>query len=240
MPTQKTAMVFGGSRGIGAAVVERLAADGFAVAFTYVSRPDAADDLVQAVAARGGTAWAIRADSGEPEQITQAVRSVVERSGPLAAVVVNAGILRAGLVEDVPLEDLDLMLRVNVRGVYLAVQAVVPHLAEGGAVVTIGSNVANRGSAGSSVYQLTKAAVAGMVKGIALDLAPRGLRINNLQPGPFDTDMNAGAVEALAGRSPMGRVGSGPEAGALVSYLVGDESEYVTGADFTIDGGWSV
>lgn len=237
----RAALVFGGSRGIGAATVRRLAADGFAVAFTYASSAEQADALVREIEGKGGRALAVRADSTEPDAITHAVEEVVGVLGQLTAVVVNAGIARVGLIQDVPLADLDEMLAVNVRGVYLAVQATVPHLVDGARVVTIGSNVAVRtGTAGASVYQLTKTAVAGLVKGVALDLAPRGITVNNLQPGPVDTDINTGAVDQLIARSPMNKIASPDDIADFVSYLTGDSAHYVTGASLTVDGGFTL
>ncbi len=234
----KTALVFGGARGIGAAAVQRLAADGHAVAFTYVSRPDKASEVVATVESGGAQALAIEADSADPAAIRHAVARAVERFDSIDVLVVNAGLLRMGTIDTVSLEDLDRMLDVNVRGVYLAIQAALPHLRDGARVVTIGSNVAIRtGLAGASVYQLTKTAVAGLVKGVALDLAPRGITVNNVQPGPTDTDMNAGAIDALAGMSPLKRVAQPREIAGLIAYLASDEARYVTGASFTIDGG---
>ncbi|MFE7506972.1 SDR family oxidoreductase [Promicromonospora sp. NPDC057488] len=236
--TSRTALVFGGSRGIGAAAVARLAADGYAVAFTYLSRDDRARELVTEVEAAGGRALALRSDSADADAIRGAVDRAVQELGPLNVVVVNAGLLRTGTVESVSLADLDAMIDVNVRGVFLSIQATVPHLVDNARVITIGSNVALRtGTAGASVYQLTKTAVAGMVKGIALDLAPRSITVNNIQPGPTDTDMNAGAIDALAAASPLRRVGRPAEIAGLVSYLAGPDSRYVTGASITIDGG---
>ncbi|ATB39488.1 3-oxoacyl-ACP reductase [Cystobacter fuscus] len=234
----KVALVFGGSRGIGAATVSRLAKDGHAVAFTYVSREDKANELVSAITAEGGDALAIKADSADASQLRAAVAKAVDRYGRIDVVVVNAGILRMATIDAVALEELDLMLNVNVRGVYLAIQATVPHLKDGGRVITLGSNVAIRtGSPGSSVYQLTKAAVAAMVKGIALDLAPRGITVNNVQPGPTDTDMNAGAIEMLSKMSPLKRVAHQDEIAGLIAYIARDEAGYMTGASLTIDGG---
>lgn len=236
--TSRTALVFGGSRGIGAAAVARLAADGYAVAFTYLSRDDRARELVTEVEAAGGKALALRSDSADADAIRGAVDRAVQELGPLHVVVVNAGLLRTGTIESVSLADLDAMIDVNVRGVFLSIQATVPHLVDNARVITIGSNVALRtGTAGASVYQLTKTAVAGMVKGIALDLAPRSITVNNIQPGPTDTDMNAGAIDALAAASPLRRVGRPAEIAGLVSYLAGPDSRYVTGASITIDGG---
>lgn len=233
-----TALVFGGSRGIGAAAVQRLAADGYAVAFTYVSRPDKAQALAADIAQAGGLAHAIAADSADADAIRSAAEQAVQRFGPLQVVVVNAGIYRAGAIDAVPLAELDQMLAINVRGVFLAIQASVPHLRDGGRVITIGSNVAEgTGQAGASVYRLTKTAVVGMVKGIALDLAPRRITVNNIQPGPIETDLTADWTEALAQRSPLKRVGQPQEIGALIAYLASEEAGYMTGASLTIDGG---
>jgi len=235
---RKVALVFGGSRGIGAAVVARLADDGYAVAFTYVSRADKAKELTDAIASRGGEALAIAADSADAAAIRRATGEAVERFGPLRVVVVNAGLLRLNPIDKVSVDELDRMLDVNVRGVYLAVQASVSEMLDGGRVITIGSNVAiSTGISGGSVYQLTKGAVAAMVKGVALDLAPRRITVNNVQPGPIETDMTAGMGEMLSGMSPLRRVGRPEEVAGLVSYLAGDEAGYITGTSLTIDGG---
>lgn len=240
-PSPKTALVFGGSRGIGAAAVERLAQEGFNVAFTFASSVDKANALAERIASQGVGALAIQADSADPVAIRQAVKEATARFGNLDAVVVNAGILRAGTVDAVSLEDLDQMLNVNVRGVFLSIQASVPHLNDGARIVTIGSNVAlHTRTPGFSVYQLTKTAVAGMVKGVALDLASRGITVNNIQPGPTETDMTAGSTEVLAGMNPLKRVGRPSEIAGLIAYLVGDDARYVTGASMTIDGGFTL
>jgi 3-oxoacyl-[acyl-carrier protein] reductase len=152
--------------------------------------------------------------------------------------VVSAGILRLALVEAVTLEDLDLMLDVNVRGVFVAIQASVARMRDGGRVVTIGSNTAVwAGSQGSSVYAMTKAAVATMGSGIALDLAPRQITVNNVQPGPTETDVTAAMPASLREVIPVGRMGQPDEIAALVSCLAGPEAGYMTGASLTIDGG---
>jgi 3-oxoacyl-[acyl-carrier protein] reductase len=236
---RRTALVFGGARGIGAAAVRKLAEDGFDVAFTYLSRPDSASELASSIQAGGRRAVAIQADSADPKAIRAAVRKAFDELGELDAVVVNAGILRINTVDAVALEELDLMIDVNIRGVFLAVQAAVAQMKDGGRVITIGSNTAERtGFQGSSVYQFTKAAVAAMVKGLALDLAPRRITVNNVQPGPTDTDMNAGSIEFLTDKSPLKRVADPAEIAELVSYLAGPGSSFMTGSSLTIDGGW--
>lgn len=242
---RKVALVFGGSRGIGAAIVSRLADDGYTVPFTYVSREDAANDLVAKVRGAGGEALAIKADSAKKDDLAAAVGTTIDRFGRLDVVVVNAGVARMGLIDAVPLEDLDLQLDVNVRGVYLAIQAALPHMKDGGRIVTIGSNIAVRsGFPGASVYQTTKAAVAGMVKGLALDLAPRGITINNVQPGPTRTDMigalgNEG-MDMVTNMVPLKRMAEPDEIAGLVSYIARNEAGYITGASLTIDGGFAL
>ncbi|PIM51603.1 oxidoreductase [Roseateles chitinivorans] len=232
-------MVFGGSRGIGAGIAQRLARDGFDVALTYVSRPDAAEAVVAAIEVAGGRGLAIPADSADPAALRAAVERAVDRLGPLDVAVVNAGVLRHGTVDRMPLEDLDLSLNVNVRGVFLAIQAAVAQMRDGGRVITIGSNTAIRtGAPGTSVYAMTKAAVASMAQNLALDLAPRGITINNVQPGPVETDMSAPFADYLKDKLPMGRMGRPDEIGALVSFLAGPESGYMTGTSLTIDGGY--
>lgn len=235
----KVAIVFGGSRGIGAAIASRLAQEGFDVALTYVSQHDRAIDVVSSIGEIGRRAIAIQADSADPVAIRAAADETVERLGTLDVAVVNAGILRRASVEAFTLEDLDLMLDVNVRGVFLAIQASAARMRDGGRIVTIGSNTAIRtGSQGSSVYAMTKAAVANMVKGIALDLAPRQITVNNVQPGPTETDMTAPMAARLREVIPVGRMGRPDEIAALVSYLAGAEAGYMTGASLTIDGGY--
>lgn len=236
---KKTALVFGGSRGIGAGIVRRMASDGYAVAFTFATRADAATALVEEVTSRGGKAHAIAADSSDANAIDSAVKQAVEKHGPLDVVVINAGIFKLGLLGEVAVDDLDRMLAVNVRGVFLAAQAALSHIRDGGRIITIGSNVAIRSAvAGSSVYQASKAAVNAMVKGFARDVAPRRITVNNVQPGPTDTDITAGALDMLADRSPLKRVGSPAEIAGAVAYLAGDEAGYITGTSLTIDGGF--
>jgi 3-oxoacyl-[acyl-carrier protein] reductase len=171
--------------------------------------------------------------------ILQAADTAVDALGPLDVAVINAGLLRHGSVESFGLDDLDHMLAVNVRGVFLAIQAAVVRMRDGGRVIAIGSNTAIRtGSRGSSVYAMTKAAVAAMVKGAAIDLAPRRITVSNVQPGPTETDMTAAMAERLKEIVPLKRIGQPTEIAGLVSYLAGEESGYMTGTSVTIDGGY--
>ncbi len=239
--SRKAAIVFGGSRGIGAAISRRLAADGADVAFTYISAPERARETAAAIEASGAKALAIHADSANADAIRQAVAQAVERFGRLDVVVINAGILKLGGVADVSVADLDHMLAVNVRGVFLAIQAGAEQLVRGGRIVTIGSCVAARiGGPAVSVYAMTKAAVATMVKGIAIDLAPRGITINNVQPGPIQTDMTVNHLDAIVPLIPLQRAGSADEIASLAAWLASAESGYVTGASLTADGGMTL
>jgi 3-oxoacyl-[acyl-carrier protein] reductase len=237
----KAALVTGGSRGIGAAIVRRLANDGAAVAFTYAASDDKARALVGEVRAQGGKALAIKADSADAKAVRQAVSQAAEAFGRLDILVNSAGILIAGMVDAYDLADFDRMVAVNVRAVFVATQAAVPHMGEGGRVITIGSVTADRsGFAGSSVYSMTKGAVASLTRGLARDLGPRGITVNVVQPGPTDTDMSPqGEIgERVRSLIALGRMGKDSEIASLVAYLAGPDAGFVTGAALTADGGY--
>lgn len=237
----KTALVFGGSRGIGAATARRLALEGHDVALTYTSSPEKAADVVAGIQASGRQALAIEADSADASAIADAVERTFERFGPLHVAIVNAGVNHVSPLDAFPLQELDRMLAVNVRGVFLAIQKAAARMGSGGRIITIGSNAAVRsGFVGSSVYAMTKSAVATLVRELALDLANRGITINNIQPGPIETDFTAGHIDMIVRRSPLGRIGSPEEIAGLVAYLVGDEAGYMTGASLTVDGGFAI
>ena len=235
----KVALVAGGSRGIGAAIVRRLHAEGAAVAFTYVSSDARAADLV---ASLEGQSLAIKADSADPEAVRQAVAKTRERFGRFDILVNNAGILIPGMVDDVSVADFDRMVAVNVRGVFFAIQAAVASMSEGGRIVIIGSVVADRtGFPGSSIYSMTKAAITGLTRGLARDLGPRDITVNNVQPGPTATDMtpaNGAVADKVRSLIALGRLGEDGEIAGLVAYLAGPESSFVTGSSLTIDGGY--
>jgi 3-oxoacyl-[acyl-carrier protein] reductase len=235
----KVALVFGGSRGIGAAIVKELAANGASVALTYVTSPDKAAETARVAETHGVSAITIQADSADTEAVKDAVAQTVARFGRLDILVVNAGILIRGTVDTYPLADFDRMLATNVRGVFVAIQAAAPHLADGGRIITIGSNTAARTAfPGASVYSMTKGAIASLVRGVAIDLAPRAITVNNVQPGPTATDMASAHAEMVKPLIPLGRMGKPEEVAGLVAYLAGSKAGFITGASLTIDGGY--
>jgi 3-oxoacyl-[acyl-carrier protein] reductase len=239
----RRALVTGGSRGIGAEIVRRLAFDGAAVAFTYGSSTTDADKVVVDVSRGGGRVLPIRADSSDAGQIASAVDETVTRLGGLDILVNNAGVASLGAVESFPLDEFDRLVAVNVRGVFVAIQCAVPHLGDGGRIINIGSINADRvPSAGLSVYAMTKAAVAGLTRGLARELGPRGITVNNVQPGPIATDMNPAEgefAEAATQLIAVGHYGHTSDVASVVSYLAGPDAGYVTGADWNVDGGFS-
>ncbi|HEY4318413.1 MAG TPA: 3-oxoacyl-ACP reductase family protein [Herbaspirillum sp.] len=239
----KIAFVQGGSRGIGAAIAKRLAADGAAVALTYISSPDRAAQVVAEIEAAGGRALAIRADSADAEAIKGAVAQAVAAYGRIDILVNNAGVLALGALEDFSLEDFDRTLAVNVRSVFVATQAAARHMGEGGRVINIGSTNAERMPfGGGGPYAMSKAALVGLTRGLARDLGPRGITINNVQPGPVDTDMNPADSDfaaTLKGLMAVGRYGTDREIAGFVAYLASPEAAYITGASLTIDGGFA-
>jgi 3-oxoacyl-[acyl-carrier protein] reductase len=237
----KVALVTGGSRGIGAAIVNRLAHDGAAVAFTYAASADKAKSLVSGIKSRGARALAIEADSADPDAVKKAVVQTVSELGRLDILVNNAGILIRGTVDQYGLADFDKMVAVNVRAVFVGIQAALPHLGPGSRIITTGSVVADRsGFPGASVYSMTKGAVASMTRGLARDLGPRGITVNAIQPGPTATDMNNDeSIRAMVRPlMALGRTGRDTEVASLVAYLAGPESSFITGAALTIDGGY--
>ena len=235
----KVALVLGGSRGIGAAIVERLAKDGAQVAFTYAASADSAEAVRARIEAEGGTVAAFQADSADADQIKAAIDQTLARFGRLDILVVNAGVLKLGAVDQLSLDNFDRMVAVNIRGVFAAIHHAAPHLADGGRIVTIGSNTADRvGFPGGGAYAMTKAAVATLVRGAAIDLAPRAITVNNVQPGPTTTDMTDGLADLVKPLIPLGRMGETREIAGLVAYLVREESGFMTGASLTIDGGY--
>ena len=239
----KCALITGGSRGIGAAIVKRLAREGTHIALTYVSNPGHADETVKAAQELGVRALAIQADSADAAAVVAAVERTVGELGGIDILVNNAGIAVIAPIDDYRLADLDRTLAVNVRAVFVATQAAVKHMKAGGRIINIGSCNADRMPfTGGGVYAMSKAALVGLVKGLARDLGPRGITINNVQPGPVDTEMNPATsdfAKMLVQQMALPRYATGDEIASLVAYLAGPEAAYVTGASLSIDGGFT-
>ena len=239
----KVAFIQGGSRGIGAAIVKRLAREGAAVAFTYSQSAQQSEGLVAEIVAAGGKALAMRADSASEQAIRGAITLAVETFGGLDILVNNAGVLAVAPIEQLSMEDIDRTLSINVRSVVIASQEASRHLRDNGRIITIGSTNAERiPFAGGSIYAMSKSAIVGFTKGLARDLGGRGITVNNVQPGPVDTDMNPDSGEfadTLKQGMALARYGKVEEIASFVSYLSGPEAGYITGANLTIDGGFA-
>ncbi|MEV0225372.1 SDR family oxidoreductase [Streptomyces sp. NPDC050704] len=241
------ALVTGGSRGIGAATAVRLAREGADVAFTYVRDKEAADDVAGRIRALGRRALALRADSADPEEAAAAVDRAAEglgghggRSG-LDVLVNNAGVGLLGPLDSLTLADIDRVLAVNVRGVFLASQAAAARMGRGGRIITIGTCMTQRvPGPGGTLYATGKSALIGLTKALARELGERGITANIVHPGPIDTDMNPADGPYAAGQAAMtavGRFGEAAEVASMVAYLAGAEAAYITGAEFSVDGG---
>lgn len=244
LPLQsKRALVTGGSRGIGAAIVKRLAREGADVAFTYVSKPESANETAKALRNSGVKALAIQADSTDAKAVGAAVERTVHELGGIDILVNNAGVLAMAPIDHFELEDFDRTISVNLRAVFVATKAAVKHMKSGGRIINIGScNAERMPFEGGAVYAMSKAALVGLAKGLARDLGARGITINNIQPGPIDTDMNPanGAfADTLRKLMALPHYGSTDDIAAMVAYLAGPEAGFVTGASLTIDGGFT-
>ena len=242
--TNKRALVTGGSRGIGAAIVKRLAGEGAHVAFTYASSPDKAAEVAKAAQALGVKAIAIQSDSADAGAVVGAVERVVSEFGGIDILVNSAGVIAIGPIEQLKLSDFDRVVGVNVRAAFVATQAALRHMKEGGRIIIIGSaNGERMPFPGGSVYAMSKSALQGLVQGVARDIGARGITINNVQPGPIDTEGNPDKTEfaEMLKKQFMAlpRYGKVEEVAAMVAYLAGPEAGFITGASLTIDGGFT-
>jgi 3-oxoacyl-[acyl-carrier protein] reductase len=237
----KVALVTGASRGIGAAIAKRLAAEGASVAITYSKGADAATSVVKAIEAAGGKALAIQADAADPKAVKNAVEKVVETFGRFDILVNNAGTAIPKPFEEATLEELDRVIDLNLRGVFIATQAALKHIPDGGRIITIGSCVGERNmTPGLAAYAATKAAVKMFAQSLAREVGPRGITVNNVQPGPIDTDLNPAAGDWAAPQialTALKRYGHVDEIAAMVAFIAGPEAAYITGASLTVDGG---
>ncbi len=239
--TKKIALVTGGSRGIGAAIAKRLAADGATVAITYAKDAEAAAKVVKGIEQAGGKAIAFQADAADADAVRGAVEKTVAALGGIDVLVNNAGTAIPKKFEDATLEELDRVIDINIRGVMVATQAALKHMNNGGRIIMIGSCVGERMmTPGLVPYSATKGAVKMFSQGLSREVGSRGITVNNIQPGPIDTDLNPAAGEWAVPQkaaTALDRYGKVEEVAALVAFVAGPEASYITGANLTVDGG---
>ena len=239
--TNKTALVTGASRGIGAAIAKRLAAEGANVAITYTKGSNAAAEVVKTIEAAGGKAIAIQADATDAGAVQAAVAQTVGTFGALDILVNNAGTAIPKPFEETTLEEMDRVVDINLRGVFIATQAALKHLPNGGRIISIGSAVGERtATPGLVAYSATKAAVKLFTQGLAREVGSRGITVNNVQPGPIDTDLNPAAgdwADPQIANTALKRYGHVDDIAAMVAFVAGPEASYITGANLTVDGG---
>jgi len=237
----KMALVTGASRGIGAAIAKRLAAEGANVAITYAKDAKAAADVVTAIEGTGRKAFAVQADAADADAVRSAVEQTAKTFGRIDVLVNNAGALIPKPFEESTLEDIDRMFDINVRGVLVATQAALKHMPDGGRIISIGSCVGERMmTPGLTAYSATKGAVKMFTQGLSREVGRRGITVNNVQPGPIDTDMNPASGEWAApqvANTALNRYGKVDEVAALVAFVASPEAAYITGANLTVDGG---
>ena len=237
----KIALVTGSSRGIGAAIAKRLAADGAKVAITYTKGADAAASVVKEIERAGGKAIAIQADAADADASKAAVEKTVAAYGRLDVLVNNAGTAIPKTFEETTLEEMDRMIDINIRGTLVATQAALKHMKSGGRIIMIGSCVGERAlTPGLVAYSATKGAVKMFTQGLSREVGSRGITVNNVQPGPIDTDLNPAAGEWAVPQkaaTALDRYGHVDEVAALVAFVASPESSYMTGTNLTVDGG---
>jgi 3-oxoacyl-[acyl-carrier protein] reductase len=237
----KTALVTGASRGIGAAIAKRLAADGARVAITYSKGTESAAQVVKDIERSGGKAIAIQADATDARAVSAAVERTAATFGQLDILVNNAGTAIPKPFEEATLEEMDRVIDLNLRGVFVATQAALKHMRDGGRIITIGSCVGERMmTPGLVAYAATKGAVKMFVQGLSREVGSRGITVNNIQPGPIDTDLNPAAGDWATpqiANTGLKRYGKVEDIAAMVAFVAGPEASYITGASLTVDGG---
>jgi 3-oxoacyl-[acyl-carrier protein] reductase len=237
----KIARITGGSRGIGAATAKPLAGEGAKVAITYSKGADAAASVVKEIESAGGKAIAIQADATDVDAVKAAVEKTVAVFGGLDVLVNNAGTAIPKTFEETTLEELDRLIDINVRGTFAATQAALKHMKSGGRIVMIGSCVGERVmTPGLVPYAATKGAIKMFTQGLSREVGTRGITVNNIQPGPIDTELNPASGDwgvPQKANTALNRYGSVDEVAALVAFVAGPEAAYITGANLTVDGG---
>jgi 3-oxoacyl-[acyl-carrier protein] reductase len=237
----KIAFVTGASRGIGAAIARRLAADGAKVAITYSKGADAAAEVVKTIERVGGQAIAIQADAAAPDAVKAAIEKTVAAFGGLDILVNNAGTAIPKKFEEATLEELDRVIDINLRGTFIATQAALKHMNNGGRIIMIGSCVGERMmTPGLAAYAATKGAIKMFAQGLAREVGDRSITVNNIQPGPIDTELNPAAGDWAVpqkANTALDRYGSVDDVAALVAFVAGPEASYITGTSLTVDGG---
>jgi 3-oxoacyl-[acyl-carrier protein] reductase len=237
----KIALITGGSRGIGAAIAKHLAGDGASVAITYSKGAEAATSVVKAIQRDGGRAIAIQADAADAEAVKAAVEKTVAAFGRLDVLVNNAGTAFPKPFAEATLEEMDRVIDINLRGTLVATQAALKHMKSGGRIIMIGSAVGERVAAPGLVpYAATKGAVKMFTQALAREIGSRGITVNNVQPGPIDTELNPAAGDWAVPQkaaTALNRYGHVDEIAAMVAFVAGPESSYITGANLTVDGG---
>jgi 3-oxoacyl-[acyl-carrier protein] reductase len=238
---KKVALVTGGSRGIGAGIAKRLAREGASVAITYSRGADAAASVVREIENGGGKAIAIQADATDADAVIAAVEKAVASFGRLDVLVNNAGTAIPKRFEDTTVEEIDLVININIRGVLIATKAALKHMNDGGRIINIGSCVGERMmTPGLAAYSATKGAVKMFTQGLSRELGARAITVNNIQPGPIDTDLNPAAgdwAQPQLALTSLKRYGHVDEVAALVSFVASADAAYITGANLTVDGG---
>ncbi|WP_433473646.1 SDR family NAD(P)-dependent oxidoreductase [Spirillospora sp. CA-142024] len=241
--TGKVALVTGGSRGIGAAVSSRLAKQGAAIALTYVQGADQAREVAKQIEADGGRVAVVQADLAHPEAAAHAVDQTVRELGRIDILVNNAGFLTYGPVAEVSVSELDRVLAVDVRSVFLAAQTAARHMGDGGRIISVGSCFNGRVPGSNFVLQaMAKSALIGLTKGLARELGPLGITATIVDPGPIDTDMNPADGETAdfqRSLTALGRYGEAEDIAAAVAYLAGPGGRYITGTSIAVDGGYT-
>jgi len=237
----KRALVTGGSRGIGAAIARTLAQNGADVAVTYQRAADRADAVVQSMESAGRRAVAIQADSADPKAIERSVQEAVSALGGLDILVNSAAIGHAGTIADLELEQYQAVMDVNVRAPVLFAKAAIPHLGNGGRIVTIGSGLGERVPfPGVTVYAMSKAALTSFTRGLSRELGPHGITVNLVQPGSTDTEANPANGESAdfqRSMTSLGRYAEPDEIANAVVFLASPAASMITGATLTVDGG---